>query len=194
MMWRVPLGAALVVLLALPATGFGWFRSTFSRSSYHSAPVMVYCYPVPVVAVTVAPAAPALVPAPPPPPPAPPRLYAEPQPAPPSGSSVEPPKAPPEGMPKAGVSESRKTTDKFFDAYFVAGAARPAADRCAVMFWNQSGRALTLTVDGKSQSLPAGQSARLDLKRDFAWSVTGRGEERQQVPAQESGVEIVIRR
>jgi len=35
---------------------------------------------------------------------------------------------------------------------------------------------------------------RLDLARDFAWTVAGRDAERQQVPPQESGVEIVIRR
>jgi hypothetical protein len=184
MRWRVALGAALV-LLTVPASGFGWFRSPSVRASYYSAPV-VYCYPVaPVVAV-----APPFVPAPPP------RLYAEPQPAPPSGTP-EPPKAPPgDLMPKAGVNEreSKKTPEPFFDAYFVAGAKPVAADRCAVMFWNQTGRALTLTVDGQSRSLPAGQSVRLDLKRDFAWGVAGRGEERRQVPAQEAGLDIVIRR
>jgi hypothetical protein len=101
-------------------------------------------------------------------------------------------------MPRAGVNsqESRKADAKFFDSYFVASAAAraPGADRCAVTFWNLSGHALTLTVGGQARALPSGQNLRLDLKREFAWGVSGRDPERQQVPAQESGVEIVIRR
>ncbi len=193
---RALLGAALLVLLTTPADGFGWFRGLFSRSSYRAAPLATayYC-PVPVVV-----AVPAPLPYPPPPPapappPAPPRPYAEPRPAPPSGTP-EPPRAP-EIMPKAGDSarESRKATDKYFDSYFISGAARaPAADRCAVTFWNLSGRDLTLSVDGQARALPAGQSVRLDLKREFAWAVAGRDPQKQEVPARESGVEIVIRR
>jgi hypothetical protein len=99
-------------------------------------------------------------------------------------------------MPKAGVSaqESRKIEAKFFDSYFVAGGPRAAGDRCAVTFWNLSGRDMALTVDGQARTIPAGQNVRIDLKRDFSWTVAGRDAERQQVPAQESGVEIVIRR
>jgi hypothetical protein len=196
MRWRALLGAALLVLLTMPTTGFGWFHSLFGRSSYRAAPPMVvYYYPVPAV-VTVPAAVPAAVPAPYVAPPlTPPRLYAEPRPAPPSGSSAEPPRAP-EPMPRAGVNtqESRKADDKFYDSYFIAGTMRtPGPDRCAVTFWNLSGKGLTLTVDGQARVLPAGQNVRLDLKRDFAWRVTGRDSERQQVPARETGVEIVIR-
>jgi hypothetical protein len=205
MRWRVPLGTALVALLTVPTTGFGWFHSLFSRSSYRAAPATVYYCPVPVVvAVPAAPAVPDPVPlaAPPAPPapypipgPVPQGRFAEPRPAPPSGTP-EPPRAP-DTMPRAGagVQESRKADEKFFDSYFVAAAARPAGgDRCAVTFWNLSGRGLALTIDGQPRTLSAGQSVRLELKRDFAWGVTGRDPQRQQVPAQESGVEIVIRR
>jgi hypothetical protein len=196
MTWRAPLSAALLVLLTVPVTGFGWFRSSLSRSSYLAAPAAVYYCPAPA-AVAVVPAPVPLPAVPAPVAPAPPALprYAEPRPAPPSGSTVEPPRAP-ESMPKAGVNaqESRKAGDKFYDSYFVAGGAPPAGERCAVMFWNLSGQGLTLTVDGQARPLAAGQSVRVDLKRDFAWRVAGRDEERQQVPAQESGVEIVIRR
>jgi hypothetical protein len=203
MRWRVPLGAALLVLLAMPTTGFGWFHSMFSRSSYRAAaPATVYYCPVPVVVAVpaatpvpyaVAPAVPP-TPFPGPPAPAPAPRYAEPRPAPPS-STPEPPKAP-DTMPKAGVNaqESRKTEVKFYDSYFVAGGARAAGDHCAVTFWNLSGRGVTLTVDGQARTLAAGQNVRLDLKREFSWTVAGRDAERQQVPAQESGVEIVIRR
>ncbi len=198
MRWRAPLGAALLVLLTMPATGFGWFHSLFSRSSYRGAPATVYYCPVPVIVApapyAVVPAAP-LAPAVPYPPVAPPGRYAEPRPAPPS-STPEPPRAL-EAMPRAavGAQESRKADEKFYDSYFVAAAARaPGGDRCAVTFWNLSGRRLALTVDGQSRTLPAGQSVRLDLKRDFAWGVSGRDPERQQVPPREAGVEIVIRR
>jgi hypothetical protein len=201
MSWRVPLGAALLVLLAAPATGFGWFHSMFSRSSSRAAPATVYYCPVPVAAPVVYVAAPpvAVVPvaplAPPTTPPAPPGRYVEPRPAPPSGTA-EPPKGS-DAMPRAGVSaqESRKADEKFYDSYFVGSAARaPGGDRCAVTFWNLTGQSLALTIDGLPRTLTAGQSVRLDLKREFAWGVTGRDQERQQVPAQESGVEIVIRR
>lgn len=183
MRWRALLGAALVVLLTFPTTGFGWFRSLFARP----APAPVYYCPAPIFMV-----APAVMPAAPT---APVRMYAEPRPAPPSGSSVEPPRAP-ELMPKAGVNphESQKVSEKFYDSYFVAGGARSAADRCAVTFWNLSGQGITLTVDGQARTVAAGRSVRLDLKRDFTWGVAGREAERQQVPAQESGMEIVIRR
>ncbi len=200
---RISLGAALLALLALPATGFGWFHSLFSRSSYRAAPATVYYCPAPVAVaappapyavapvVSVVPAAPAppAIPAPPP------GRYAEPRPAPPSGTP-EPPRAP-DTMPRAGVSaqESRKVGDKFYDSYFVAAAAHvPGGDRCAVTFWNLTGRAVALTVDGQPRTLSSGQNMRLDLKRDFAWSIAGRDAERQQVPGQESGLEIVIRR
>jgi hypothetical protein len=198
MRWRTPLGAALLVLLALPSTGFGWFHSLFSRPSRTAAVTAYYC-PVPVIAVPVAvptfTIAPVPVPAPAPPA-APPRLYAEPRPAPPSGSTPEPPLAP-GAVPRAGVSghESRRVDDnKYYDSYFVAGTRRAVADRCAVTFWNLSAQGLALTVDGQAHALPAGQSVRLDLKRDFTWGVARRDTQRQQVPAQESGLEIVIRR
>jgi hypothetical protein len=195
MKWRVSLGVALVVLLTLPTTSFGWFHSLFSRSGYRGAPAPVYYCPAPVIAVIPA-AAPTPYAAPVMPPPAPQRLYAEPRAAPPSGSTVEPPRAP-DTMPKVGppTQESRKVEAKFYDAYFVAGAARAqGGDQCAVTFWNLTGQGLTLNVDGRDRVLPAGQNLRLDLKREFAWGLAGRDPQRQHVPARESGLEIVIRR
>jgi hypothetical protein len=202
MKWRAPVGAALLVVLTVPTTGLGGFHSLFSRSSYRAAPATVYYCPVPVVVpfagpvVSVVPP-PIALPAQPAPIalPAQPGRYAEPRPAPPSGTP-EPPKAP-DVMPRAGpaTQESRKADEKYYDSYFVASVARaPAADRCAVTFWNLSGRSLELTIDGRPRTLTAGQSVRLDLNREFAWAAPGRDPERQQVPAQESGVEIVIRR
>jgi hypothetical protein len=210
MIRRVPIGAALLVLLTVPTSGFGWFHSLFSRSSSRAAPATVYYCPVPVAVVpaayvvappvAVAPPFSVVPPAAPPgaPPvalPAPPGRFAEPRPAPPSGTP-EPPRGS-DAMPRAGVSvqESRKSDEKFYDSYFIATTARaPGGDRCAVTFWNLTGQSMALTIDGQPRTLAAGQNVRLDLKRDFAWGVTGRDPARQQVPAQESGVEIVIRR
>jgi hypothetical protein len=202
MRWRAPIGAALLVLLTVPASGFGWSHSLFSRSSARAAPATVYYCPVPVAVPAAYVVAPPFAVAPPVAPPiappalaAPPGRFAEPRPAPPSGTP-EPPKGS-DSMPRAGVSvqESRKADEKFYDSYFIATTTRaPGGDRCAVTFWNLTGRSLALTIDGQARTLSAGQNVRLDLKRDFAWGVTGRDPERQQVPAQESGAEIVIRR
>ncbi len=99
-------------------------------------------------------------------------------------------------MPKAGVNaqESRKADERFFDHYFVAGQAPAARDRCSVTFWNLSRADVALTVAGQTRRVPAGRNLHLDLARSFSWSVAGHGSERQDVPPQEAGVEIVIRR
>jgi hypothetical protein len=203
MNWRT-LAVALVLPLLMPAIGFGWFRSGASRSAYRAAPAVAVYYYCPAPALVAFPApVPALLPiavpyAAPPAPLAPPPMtapgHAVPRPAPPSGTQ-EPPRVP-EGMPKAGVStsESRKEGTRFYDSYFVTGGRRPLPDRTDVTFWNLTGQGLTLTVDGRSLTMVPGQSTRLDLGREFAWRVAGRAEEREQVPAQESGLEIVIRR
>jgi hypothetical protein len=98
-------------------------------------------------------------------------------------------------MPPAGVSTSQKPGSASYDTYYVAnrGAERPAGDRCAVTFWNLTGQGLALTVDGRSYTLSRGESMRLRLKRDFAWGVAGREAQRQQIPPEESGLEVVIR-
>ncbi len=90
--------------------------------------------------------------------------------------------------------ESRKVDKPFFDSYFVVGGALLALDRCDVAFWNLSGQPLTLIVEGKSRTLSHGANLRMDLKREFTWQVEGLPEECHNVPASESGVEIVIRR
>jgi hypothetical protein len=200
-----PLAAvALAAVLLLPAAGranFGLFRRplTTTTTYYYPAPVVVPAYPAYYYPAYTAPAVPVCPPPTPPVAAAPSRLYATPAPAPPSGTA-EPPLAPGRSSaepPRPGVnvqSESRKVSAGLYDTYFVGSpGGRAAGDRCAVMFWNLSGRDMTLTVDGRTVSLPARQSLRLDLRRDFTWGVLGREPQRQQVPETEGGLEVVIR-
>jgi hypothetical protein len=72
--------------------------------------------------------------------------------------------------------------------------AKPAGDRCSVAFWNLSAQDLTLKVDGQKRILPRGKSLTLELDRKFVWQVEGREPEAERVPANETGLEIVIRR
>jgi hypothetical protein len=197
-MRRAILGVALVVVLMVPAAAranFGFLRSHFSAPSSSSfayppatvvvaysyaPPVVEICWPVPRVVVPSAG-----------------KLYATPTPAP--ASSAEPPLAPhnaPMRPAGGGLTETRKPSDRFFDSYFVASdPGRTASrDRCSVVFWNLTSQGLLLRVDGQSRRLERGASVRLELGRDFRWSVAGREEDRQQVPTSEAGVEIVIRR
>jgi hypothetical protein len=96
-------------------------------------------------------------------------------------------------MPKAAaVSESHSS----FDAYAVVprAADRPAGDWCSVAFWNLTGRDLTVQVEGQDHYVPRGKNVRLDLGRQFVWRVEDRAAETEKVPANDSAVEIVIRR
>ena len=61
------------------------------------------------------------------------------------------------------------------------------------MFWNLAGRDLTLYVEGQAHRLPARQSLKMNLSHDFRWNTENSLPHRQQVPAQESGLEIVLR-
>jgi hypothetical protein len=189
---------ALAVFLFLaaagPASAFGWRRAV-SSSYYYSAPVVYVaaypvlpCPPVPVVSFPVAPAVAA--------PPA--QLYAAPQPAPPSpSSSAEPPLAPRSSSDRGlqGAVESRRPGPPPHDTYYVARRAtvRETPERCAVTFWNMTGRNVTLTVNGQAYTLPAGDSLKLPLGRQFVWNVSGRETKQQVVPPEEVGVEIVLR-
>ena len=66
-------------------------------------------------------------------------------------------------------------------------------DRCSVAFWNLSGRALTLKIEGREYSLSLGRSVTVELPRAFAWSVSGREVEASRVPAGHPSAEILIR-
>jgi hypothetical protein len=203
-------GSALVVLMLLPTTGWAWggqLRPSLPAVSYYYPPpvfVPMPAYPPlawPVVPVIpTLPAVPAVdcppaFPAAPTPPSS---LFADPTPAPPSGAEPPPalPKTPPESMPGAGVTtEVRKPAGLYFNAYYLATRGRtPAlAGPCPVTFWNLSSQVLTVKVDNWSFSLSPGQNRKLDLPRTFSWSAEFYGLRQQQIPAEEIGLEIVVR-
>jgi hypothetical protein len=169
------------LLLGLPATveASGFRRHASVTYSYY--PSTVWYVPVLVVNPPMCVAAPAV----------PPRVYATPTPAPPLGAAPAGPQPGNPPMPPA-VKENRS----FYDAYAVAGKDdRPVnGSRCTVGFWNNTGQDLVLRIDGQSRPLPNGRGVSLELPRVFVWQVVGREPQSERVPAEQTGVEIVIRR
>ena len=104
---------------------------------------------------------------------------------------------PSERRPAAGVKvEVHKHVPLAFDAYFVGnrGTARAGGKAtCSVVFWNMTEREVTLAVEGKSYTVVAKGSMKLDLGREFRWGVNDAEPRQQKVPEEESGMEIVIR-
>jgi hypothetical protein len=184
-MSRLRLLIAISVLLAItvPASAhFGFlFRPRATTAYYYAVPVTVI-YPDPVVCIPLD---------------NPPQLFAQPSSAP-ASSNKEPPLVDP-GTPSPSSTESKKAhtpTERYFDAYAVAGkGAAPRADgRSSVSFWNLSAGALALKVGEQRTTLSAGRSVTLNLERRFQWQIEGREVQTAQVAANESGLEIVIRR
>jgi hypothetical protein len=135
--------------------------------------------------VPALPSAPATPPSTPPPP----SLPTPPPPAAPKGPSLPP------GAPPPAVRESRA----FTNAIDVCGVPprsgeKPTPDRCSVGFWNLTAQELTLKIDGKPHTLPAGQNVTLDLGRQFVWQIVGREPQNTTVAAADVGAEIIIRR
>jgi hypothetical protein len=199
-MVRPILGVMAAVLLLPAGAEAHFFRSLFGprtvTSYYYPAPVVYYpptvvAYPcpvpvVPAVAAPVIPVRPLATPVP-----APPSRTPEPPSASPLGSPAPvPAPAPPPGQPVPQTGEAR-----FYDAYAAGGrdAAR-ASGRTSVAFWNLSDRDLVLLAGGQRLLLPRGRSATLELDRQFTWQVEGRPAIAEQVPANESAWEIMIRR
>ena len=158
-------------------------RSATPVVSYYTP---IYYAPIPVVtpapiliASPIIPVAPAS-PLPPTP------VYAQPTPAP--ASSPVPPTAP-------NRVQSLKTSEGEYDIHYVSFSTsdRLPGPRCSVIFWNLTGRDLTLYVDGQAHRLPAQRSLKLNLPHDFSWNKENSLSHRQQVPAQEGGLEVVLR-
>ena len=200
-------GVCLTAALLLPATSWANFwlhRSASPVVAYYSpiyfTPLPVVTVPVPWPPILVAPPAVPVTPSPAfqPVTVAPAPLYAQPTAAPPSGT-VEPPLAspPPSGAKPQATDriQSRKPSEGAYDIHYVSSptSGRLAGQDCAVMFWNLAGRDLTLYVEGQAHRLPARQSLKMNLSHDFRWNTENSLPHRQQVPAQESGLEIVLR-
>jgi hypothetical protein len=181
------LSAGVFLLLSASASGHG--RPGFVTAYYYPS----YYYPAPVPAsvvcvgpLYVAPAplmvcpGPAVLVSPPAP------LYARPTAAPPSQrpalQTPEPPLKHRSGAPPR-VTETRSAPGQ--------GVATTVC--CRVGFWNVSGHDVTLTVDGRERLLPSNQNVTLRLDRQFIWQVDRRSPHAEQVPADRTTLEIVIR-
>lgn len=185
------LAAVLVILMAgLPVAANGLrARNTGTTTAAYSA-----YYPPTIVYVPVFPAAlPVFVPPPCAPTTAgtaPPRIFATPTPAPPTTPATTPP-PPAATSPAPGVSESR-----YPDASVatVRDSRSAVAPRCSVGFWNQSGRDVILRIDGQPRILSRGEGVTIDLPHRFVWQVDERTAQMENVPAQQTTVDLVIRR
>jgi hypothetical protein len=172
---------ALILVIAVEAQGRGFGRAPAASYSYYPpAVVLVPVQPLysPLVCLPAGPQVP-------------PRIYATPTPAPPLGQPQGKPATPPPAPPP-GVKESRS----FFDAYALAGPAGQPVNglRCQVGFWNNTEQDLVVTVDGQARTLVRGKGVTLELPRSFVWQVDGREPRSERVPAEQAGLEIVIRR
>jgi len=141
-------------------------------------PVVVYVDPCPVYVPT----GPHVIPGP------------MPRQAPLAAPSAAPPSAGPistgKGQPE--VTESRS----YYEAFNVRPTStdQVAGDRCALGFWNLTGRNVTVSVDGKPQVIPQGKSLKLQVGRQFVWQLGGHEALTEKVPTENSGLEIVLRR
>jgi hypothetical protein len=178
----------ILLTSTFPAAGhFGLLvRSRPATVNYYAVPVVptpLYVTPPPVLCIPVAF----------------PRPVAQPQAAPPSPDRepplVEPVRPAPQTSPTPPAG-SQPRESRYFDAYPVAPSAttQPNNPRCSVSFWNLSSRELVLKVGTQHITLPVGRSTTLDLEREFAWQIEGRKAESGRVAANESALEIVIRR
>ena len=191
---RAGLSAALLLaLLAGHAHAFGgrWtYTASYSYPVYSSAYYPAYysvpavSYYVPAWPIYVAPAAvctpTVIVPAPAAP------LYAVPTPAPPS-QTVEPP-----------AIKTRSNLPTVSESY--SGSALKTVqvgsagkERIQVGFWNVSGRDVTLTINGRAYFLPRNRSITLALSRRFTWHIDQRTLRTENVPQENSTLEIVLR-
>lgn len=183
-MLRLLASAVLLLLVSVPASANWWRRAApVTVSAYYYPPVVVWSPSYPVVCPPVVTAVPAPTAAPP--------VHATPVPAPASPAPIRPIPAPQPTPPPAGVRESQS----YYDAYAASTAASaPASSTCAVGFWNSTARPVTLRVAGQVYTLAAGRGVMVDLPRQFAWQIDGRESQTTRVPADQVGVDIVIRR
>lgn len=152
----------------------GIWPSGYSWSAYYYVPMQMYYYP-PVTVVPVVPVVPISGQR---------IIYANPLPAGPSQTG-EPPVAPP--MPPAKVSGGLRTPT------IVTSRSQTGGAQVRVGFWNLSGRDVTLTVEGKSWTLPKDRAITLDMERTFAWQIDQRMQRVERIAEAETTHEVVIR-
>ena len=186
--WRVLIGVVAVLVIGSgSASAFqdrlGWRSSSSSSYYYVPAYSYYYCPPVRVAPVSIAPVTFAPVPS------VPLRsgIYAVPSAAPPS-QTTEPPLAKPP-MPPAKASDDPRLP-LIVTARSDSGSAK---DLCRVGFWNLSGRDRTLTIEGKSWTLPKDRTITLDVDRRFAWQLESRAQRLERVPDGQATHDVVIR-
>lgn len=178
----------LLLSLALPTQAhFGFLVRQRPTVAYYYAvpvvPVPLYVTPTPVVCIPIAP----------------PRPVAQPQPAPPSPGREPPLAEPGRPLPQPAPTPppgSQPRESRYFDTYAVApgASAQTKSPRCSVSFWNLSGQEFVLKVGNQRVTLDRGRNATLELEREFTWQIEGRETESGRVAANESALEIVIRR
>ncbi len=175
--------AGLMCWFAADASAFGWRWSSPPAYRMVYYPSVLYCVPV---GMTAAPARMTAVPA---------KIYATPTPAPPSGTppgarpktTLEPPLVKP--VPKGPtVIESR-----FGGAAMTDADKAAPLERCRVGFWNVTGREVTLTIDGKTQTLPRDRAVTLELGRSFVWRIDRLEPQSETIPKDRNTHEIVLR-
>ena len=83
-----------------------------------------------------------------------------------------------------------------YDVYPVAlkNGLKPADDQCTVTFKNLSERAIKLRIDGQERPLAKGDSASVQVKRQFVWQMDGGEAKNEQVGMGDYALLIVIRR
>lgn len=112
-------------------------------------------------------------------------------------AGVPPLTLPTPGEPSTRTSQSSPITGarRSFDVFPVDGPApaSPAALR-TVGFFNQSDRAVQLTVEGQSVTLPKGHQVSAVVPAGFKWKLDGGPEQKTDVPIAAPGLDVVIRR
>lgn len=64
---------------------------------------------------------------------------------------------------------------------------------CRVGFWNLTGREVTLTIEGKSWTLPKNQVLNFQMERNFTWQVNGQLQHIERVPDGQASYEVLVK-
>lgn len=178
---RILTAACLVMLAATSSShayGLRW-RSCYRGTAVVYSPVVVRptlfvwdCTPSSLMATSSAPAKQA--------------PSANPIPAPPSqpGQTKEPPTES-RSLKGPTILESRSSSTSKSEA---------AAEKCKVGFWNQTGRDITVKIDGQPRVVQRDRAITVELGRSFVWQVDQSEPTSERVPAEESFHELIIRK